>query len=98
MRSCPRLTVRVALMARKRRRERGQMMKVGVDDFCVYCGATEDLTDDHVPPECIFPKGRRTGLVKVRACRRCNGGASKDDEYFRMMLCMSEEAGESPEA
>jgi hypothetical protein len=68
-------------------------------DFCVYCGGVDDLTDDHVPPQGIFPKPRPPGgLVKVRACRACNGGASKDDEYFRLMLCLSQDVGESPEA
>jgi hypothetical protein len=72
------------------------MMETG--DFCVYCGGRDDLTDDHVPPECIFPKPRPANLVKVRGCKSCNCGASKDDEHFRMMLCMSEEVGESTEA
>jgi hypothetical protein len=71
---------------------------MSITDFCVYCGATEDLTDDHVPPECIFPKPRPAGLITVRACKSCNASASKDDEYFRMMLCMSEDVGESSEA
>ena len=69
-------------------------------DFCVYCGSVEkdNLSDDHVPPESVFPKPRPGGLITVRACKTCNGGASKDDEYFRMMLCLSQDAGDSTEA
>src|SRR5690349_7715909 len=39
-----------------------------------YCGAGGGLTDDHVPPKCLLPKPR-IGLVEVRACLACNGGA-----------------------
>jgi hypothetical protein len=69
-----------------------------VGDFCVYCGSLENLDYDHVPPENIFPKPRPKGLITVRSCIPCNGGASKDDEYFRMMLCLNNDVGESPEA
>jgi len=75
-----------------------QATMIKTDDFCVYCGSQEELDWDHVPPECIFPKPRPAGLIKVRACRTHNGGASKDDEHFRMMLCLSEGIGDSPEA
>ena len=69
-----------------------------VGDFCVYCGSLENLDYDHVPPKGIFPKPRPDGLITVRSCKPCNGGASKDDEYFRMMLCLRDDVGESPEA
>jgi hypothetical protein len=68
------------------------------EDFCVYCGSVESLEDDHVPPKGIFPKPRPNSLITVRACKSCNHRASKDDEYFRMMLCLSQDVGESPEA
>ena len=58
------------------------------EDFCVYCGGTDDLTDDHVPPKTIFPKPRPSGLITVRSCKKCNCGSSRDDEHFRMMLCL----------
>ena len=78
--------------------ERPNLPPVKTADSCLYCGSQEDLDNDHVPPKCIFPKPRPTGLVEVRACRKCNGGASKDDEHFRMMLCLSQDIGETPEA
>ena len=57
-------------------------------DLCVYCGST----DDHVPPKNIFPKPR-PDLVTVRSCKSCNNGESKNDEYFRAILVMHEDAG-----
>jgi hypothetical protein len=66
-------------------------------DVCVYCGSTEDLTDDHVPPKTLFPKPRPSNLITVRSCRECNEGASKDDEYFRLMLSMRHDTGDYPE-
>jgi hypothetical protein len=57
------------------------------EPFCVYCGATENLTEDHVPPQCLFPKPRPR-LIKVPACKACHAPTSKDDEYFRMGVCI----------
>jgi hypothetical protein len=53
---------------------------------CTYCGATENLSADHVPPKCLFPEDRRQALVTVPACQSCNGGFSRDDEYFRFVV------------
>ena len=66
------------------------------DDVCVYCGCTEALTDDHIPPKSIFPKQRPSNLITVRSCRTCNEGASKDDEYFRLMISMRHDTGDHP--
>lgn len=66
-------------------------------ETCLYCGAGGKLTNDHVPPQNLFPKPR-IGLVEVRACLRCNGGASKDDEYFRQCLVLADQARGHPEA
>ena len=64
-------------------------------DSCVYCGATAS-TDDHVPPKNVFPKPRPSNLVTVRSCQPCNNGESKNDEYFRAILVMHEDAGSTP--
>jgi hypothetical protein len=56
------------------------------------------MTDDHVPPKNLFPKPRPANLVKVRVCLACNGGASKDDEYFRQCLVLAEQTRGQPEA
>jgi hypothetical protein len=68
------------------------------EDVCVYCGSPDNLTTDHVPPDNIFPSPKPSCLITVRACKTCNSGASKDDEHFRMMLCLSQDVGDSPEA
>lgn len=62
---------------------------------CVYCGDPAD-TEDHVPPACLFPKPRPADLIRVPSCKLCNNRASKDDEYFRLVLCMRRENCEHP--
>lgn len=61
---------------------------------CTYCGTVGPLTNDHVPPKGLFPKGTWPDLIKVPACASCNAGFSKDDEYFRMMLTIREDVAE----
>jgi hypothetical protein len=53
-------------------------------DKCYLCGATENLTRDHIPPKGLFPKPRPANLYTVPCCYACNNGASKEDEYFRV--------------
>jgi len=65
------------------------------DDLCVYCGA-DATTDDHIPPKTIFSNPRPSNLVTVRSCKSCNGGDSKDDEYFRDILVFREDSGSTP--
>src|ERR1700740_2606191 len=57
---------------------------------CIYCGATDPITSDHVPPQSLFPSPAPSDLITVPACKRCNGGAAKDDEFFRLVLVMNE--------
>ena len=52
---------------------------------CIYCSKPAE-TADHVPPRNLFPKDRRNGLQSVPACKECNEGFSKDDEYFRLFI------------
>lgn len=66
--------------------------------FCAYCGSTEQLTDDHVPPKSIFPSPRPGNLITVRACADCHTRTSKDDEYFKNSLCMNEMTADHPDA
>lgn len=54
---------------------------------CTYCGVKSAPWDeDHVPPQSIigFDHDR-----KVPSCIRCNGGSSKDDEYFLFAVSMA---------
>jgi hypothetical protein len=75
-----------------------EVVMTSASENCLYCGVVGDLTDDHVPPENLFPKPRPGNLVEVRACLACNGGASKDDEYFRQCLCLAEQTRGHDEA
>src|SRR5687768_10631148 len=76
-------------MSRRNRKQRvGQ---------CVYCGQMRPLTVDHIPPRNLFAKPRPQ-LITVPACEECNGSASMDDEYFRLMLTSSFGADKHPDA
>lgn len=55
------------------------------------------MTDDHVPPKNLFAKPR-PHLIVISACGECHSSTSKDDEYFRLTVCMSEGAGGHPKA
>lgn len=63
---------------------------------CIFCGSTNDVTKDHVPPKGLFPKGIQG--VKVPSCRTCNGSMSADEEYFRSRLIPNVDIADSPEA
>jgi len=65
---------------------------------CIYCGQVKPLSDDHVPPKCLFPEGQRENLITVPSCDDCNSERfSKDDEHFRLVLTSHEDADGSPE-
>lgn len=63
---------------------------------CAYCGKTCKVTEDHIPPQCIFPKPRTTGLIKVPCCEPCRVGWSKDDEEFRRFVWSADGAEQHP--
>ena len=60
-----------------------------IQQECVYCGATSDLTAEHSPPKLLFPKPWPSDLITVPACLACNQAGQADAEYFRACLCMS---------
>jgi hypothetical protein len=64
---------------------------------CAYCGNVGEITVDDIPPKNLFAKPRPHNLVKVPSCVRCNGGASKDDEYFRLWMTMREQSKGNPD-
>jgi hypothetical protein len=64
-------------------------------NVCVYCGAPNPSDKDHVPPKNIFIP-RPAKLIKVPACKTCNQGASKDDEYFRLAIVTRFDADDHP--
>lgn len=53
---------------------------------CAYC-PNPGTTKDHIPPQTIFAKGTQN-KPWVPACRSCNGGASKDDEYLQRLAML----------
>jgi hypothetical protein len=57
---------------------------------CTYCGSPNPTTSDHVPPQSLFPSPAPDNLITVPACKSCNNGAAKDDEFFRLVLVMNE--------
>lgn len=65
---------------------------------CVYCGTTSASTRDHIPPKCLFPTPRPSDLITVPACAKCNSSASKDDEYFRLVLSLRWDTSQNPAA
>lgn len=65
---------------------------------CIYCGSDEDLTRDHIPPQCLFPNPKPSNMITVPACRTCNGKWSQDDEYFRAVMVSDIKVWDNPNA
>lgn len=51
---------------------------------CYLCGATENLTRDHIPPKNLFPSPKPNNLITVWCCKKCNEKFSLIDESFRV--------------
>ncbi len=69
----------------------------GSEGVCVYCGDTTVLTPDHVPPKSLFLSPRPSNLITVPSCTKCNGGASKDDEYFKNAIVLRDDVANHPD-
>ncbi len=67
------------------------------EGICTYCGKSKSVTADHVPPKNLFRKPYPPNLWTVPSCEDCNSGFSKDDEYFRLVLTLSDKAKGHPE-
>lgn len=52
---------------------------------------------DHIPPKLLFSRPLPNNLITVPACNKCNNKASKDDEYFRLVLQAREEVEGHPD-
>ena len=70
----------------------GAILKTGI---CTYCEKERKITRDHIPPKGIYPKPRPDCMTWVPACEKCNGDASKDDEYFRLVVAARGEANKN---
>src|SRR5580704_3268543 len=53
---------------------------------CIYCGVEAGNTRDHAIPKLLLRKPYPPNLLTVPSCDKCNGGASKDEEYFRLII------------
>ncbi len=56
------------------------------DQVCIYCGSAEEITEDHVPPQCLFEDVPKGELVAVPSCRTCNATYARDDEFLRDVI------------
>ncbi len=66
--------------------------------ICAFCGMAGEVTDDHVPPQSLFPRPRsnQIRLITVPGCYTCNQGSNVDDEDFKVFISLK--AGlETPE-
>lgn len=63
------------------------MKKKGLGKTCVYCGQPAD-SEDHIPSLNLFVPAmrRKAKFTKVYSCRKCNGGFSMDEEFFRNFI------------
>jgi hypothetical protein len=52
--------------------------------LCVFCGEPA-VTKDHIPPTGLFAEPRPSNLITVPSCKRCNLGASADDEFLQRL-------------
>jgi len=64
---------------------------------CIYCGSTENPTDDHIPPKNLFAKPRPNNLITVPSCKSCNNGFHLDDDYLQMIMQTGVKTSEHPE-
>jgi 5-methylcytosine-specific restriction endonuclease McrA len=62
------------------------LIKLRDHNECIYCGATEDLTIDHVRPKCRG--GETTASNCVTACLACNQakGSLHVNEFLNLNL------------
>ena len=45
---------------------------------CIFCGTTEDLTDEHIVPEALTGVGQL--VIELGSCRQCNNYANENYE------------------
>lgn len=53
---------------------------------CVYCGANNAATKDHVPAKAFLSSALPTGFPTVPACEACNNGFSDDEKYVASLI------------
>lgn len=66
---------------------------------CLHCGklpARDETTKDHIPSKCLVNPDFPAELTVVNACRKCNEGYAKDEEYFAAFLASVISGSTSP--
>ena len=53
--------------------------------MCYYFGAPA-VSEDHLPPSCIFDDPKPSNRIKVPSCKKHNEDQSMDDEHFRCFV------------
>jgi hypothetical protein len=53
---------------------------------CYLCGATGNITRDHIPPKGFFVPPLPDNLITVPCCDHCNQSYKKDDEAVRVFM------------
>ena len=64
------------------------------EQSCYLCGGIAD-TRDHVPPRGIFSEPRPSDLITVPCCGKCNNQFSTEDEWFRTLIGMHANLGDT---
>lgn len=52
---------------------------------CYVCGSPS-TSNEHVPPDCLFPQGHKVNLITVPSCDKHNSEKSGNDEYLKAIL------------
>lgn len=65
---------------------------------CIYCGSSDRLTVDHIPPKLFLGRPYPENLITVPACLTCNQSFQKDDEYTRTVALLDVRASDNRDA
>jgi hypothetical protein len=78
-------------------RSKKTLAKKTIHGICVYCSKEDELTEDHVIPQCLFPNGVPVDVPTVYACATCNHVLkSANDNYLRDLLFTDMRSSRSP--
>ena len=77
--------------------KRKSAKKAKTQGICAYCGRIEQLSVDHVIPQCLFSGNLPGDIPKVYACSLCNTTVkSGNDTYLRDMLLTDIDSSQHP--
>jgi hypothetical protein len=65
---------------------------------CVYCGAEDGSTLDHIPPRGFFPESVSSdvNLITVPCCESCRLKDQRDDEFIRNIFVSLQQTEDHP--